>query len=77
MFSELDILVLLMLLGEPHHALDYAERASHAPTAMGDLSWVVLMPSLDPIRCDPRFVAVVKRVHVVDERAARLCTSKS
>ena len=77
MFSELDILALLMLLGEPHLALDYAERASHAPTAMGDLSWVVLMPSLDPIRCDPRFVAVVKRVHVVDERAARLCTSKS
>ncbi len=77
MFSELDILVLLMLLGEPHLAVDYAERASHAPTATSDLSWVVLMPSLDPIRCDPRFVAVVERVQVVDQRAARLCTSKN
>jgi TolB-like protein/Tfp pilus assembly protein PilF len=74
MLSELDILVLLALLGEPGLALDFADRASHSPTATADLSWALLMPSLDPIRCDPRFGAVVERVKVVDERAARLCT---
>ena len=74
MFSEFDTLVLLALLDEPGLALEYAERASHSPTATADLSWALLMPSLDPIRCDPRFVAVVERVKVVDERAARLCT---
>jgi len=34
------------------------------------------MPSLDPIRCDPRFVAAVARIHVVDHRATRLCAGK-
>jgi hypothetical protein len=34
------------------------------------------MPSLDPIRCEPRFVAAVERLHLVDHRAAGLCTGK-
>ena len=73
----LDVPVLLMLLDEPGLALDYVDRASHAPGAMVDLSWGILMPSLDPIRCDPRFVAAVERVQVVDHRAAKLCASKN
>ncbi len=74
LFGDLDVPVLLMLLGEPGSALDYVERTSHG---MGlDLAWGVLMPSLDPIRCEPRFVAAIERIRIFDHRAARLCTSK-
>jgi TolB-like protein/Flp pilus assembly protein TadD len=75
LFSDLDIPVLLMLLGEPGFALEYVDRASRGNPI--DLAWGVLMPSLDPIRCEPRFVAAVERMHLVDARAARLCTSKA
>ncbi len=76
LLSDLDVPVLLVLLDERGLALDYVERASHAPSAAIDLSWGLLMPSLDPIRCDPRFVAAVERVQVVDQRAVRLCAGK-
>jgi TolB-like protein/tetratricopeptide (TPR) repeat protein len=76
LFADLDVLVLLMLLDAPELALDYVERASHTPTSKVDLSWAVLMPSLDPIRCEPRFTAAVERIHVVDHRAKRLCAGK-
>jgi len=75
LFSDLDVPVLLMLLGEQDHALDYVDRSSHG-TGL-DLAWGVLMPSLDPIRCEPRFVAAVERIRIVDHRAARLCASKN
>ena len=71
LFSDLDVPVLLMLLGEPGLALDYVDRGSRGDPI--DLAWGVLMPSLDPIRCEPRFVAAVHRLGVVDHRAARLC----
>jgi len=31
------------------------------------------MPGVDPIRCEPRFVAAVDRLKIVDYRAARMC----
>ncbi len=71
LFSDLDVPVLLVMLGEPGQALDYVDRASHSTPI--DLAWGVLMPSLDPIRCEPRFIAAVARIHIVDRRAARLC----
>jgi TolB-like protein/tetratricopeptide (TPR) repeat protein len=74
LFSDLDIPVLLMLLGEPREALEYVEQASRGNPI--DLAWGVLMPSLDPIRCEPRFIAAVERIHMVDHRAARLCAGK-
>jgi TolB-like protein/tetratricopeptide (TPR) repeat protein len=74
LFSDLDIPVLLMLLGEPGQALDYVDRASHVTPI--DLAWGVLMPSLDPIRCETRFIAAVDRIRMVDHRAPRLCTRK-
>jgi TolB-like protein/cytochrome c-type biogenesis protein CcmH/NrfG len=75
LFSDLDVPILLLMLGEPALALDYVDRGSREG-AWIDLSWGVLMPSLDPIRCDPRFQAAVERIHVVDHRAARLCAGK-
>jgi len=74
LFSDLDVPVLLMLLGEPGLALDYVDRASRGNPI--DLAWGVLMPSVDPIRCEPRFVAAVERMHLVDHRAARLCAAQ-
>jgi tetratricopeptide (TPR) repeat protein len=74
LFSDLDVPVLLMLLHEPGLALDYVDRASRGDQI--DLAWGVLMPSLDPIRCEPRFVAAVARMHLVDARAVTLCTGQ-
>jgi TolB-like protein/tetratricopeptide (TPR) repeat protein len=75
LFSDLDVPVLLMLLGEPGLALDYVDQASRGNQI--DLAWGVLMPSLDPIRCESRFLAAVERMHVVDYRAATLCAGKN
>jgi hypothetical protein len=36
----------------------------------------MLMPIVDPIRCEPRFVAAVARIGLNDVRAARLCAGK-
>ena len=74
LFGDLDVPVLLMLLGEPGLALDYVDRASRGNQI--DLAWGVMMPSLDPIRCEPRFVAAVARMHLVDARAVTLCTGQ-
>jgi TolB-like protein/tetratricopeptide (TPR) repeat protein len=73
LFGDLDTPVLLVLLDEPAMALDYIERASLSPMGPIDLAWGLLMPSLDPIRCAPQFIAAVKRADLVDRRAARLC----
>jgi len=74
LFSDSEVPMLLILLGEPGLALDYVDRASRSSQI--DLAWGVLMPSLDPIRCEPRFVAAVDRIKVVDYRAATLCAVK-
>jgi hypothetical protein len=75
LFGDVDVPILLLMLGEPGLALDYVDRGSREG-AWIDLSWGVLMPSLDPIRCEPRFMAAVERIHVVDHRAERLCAGK-
>ena len=69
LIGDFEAPVLLVLLGEPGLALDYVDRASRGNPI--DLAWGVLMPSLDPIRCEARFVAAVDRLKVVDHRAAR------
>ena len=71
MFGDFDVPLMLMLLGEPAMALDHVERSSKGNFI--DLTWAILMPALDPIRCEPRFIAAVVRTGVTDARAARLC----
>lgn len=75
LIGDFEAPVLLMLLGEPGLALDYVDRASRGNWI--DLSWGVLLPSLDPIRCEPRFVAAVDRIKVADYRATKLCAGKT
>ena len=70
-FSDGEMPVLLMLLGAPDLALDYLERNSSQ--AFGTLDWSMMTPAFDPIRCDPRFKAVEKKLAINDLRAARMC----
>jgi TolB-like protein len=71
LIGDFEAPVLLLLLGEPGLALDYVDRGSRGNPI--DLAWGVLVPSLDPIRCDPRFTAAVARLGVVDYRAVPQC----
>jgi len=61
----------LMLLGERELALDYLERLAGVPN--GYAEWTITLPVLDPIRCEPRFVAVVERLKTTDPHAAKVC----
>jgi TolB-like protein len=74
LFGDFEAPVLLILLGEPGLALDYVDRGSRGNPI--DLAWGVLLPSVDPIRCDPRFVAAVDRLKIVDYRAPRMCAKR-
>jgi tetratricopeptide (TPR) repeat protein len=71
LFGDFEAPVLLILLGEPGLALDYVDRGSRGNPI--DLAWGVLLPNVDPIRCEPRFVAAVDRLKIVDYRATRMC----
>ena len=64
----------LMLLGEGQLALDYVDRLSRE--LGNEMDWAIMSPALDPIRCEPRFVAVVKRLKTFDPYAAKVCTGK-
>ena len=66
------VTALLMLLGERELALDYLERLAGVPNGYAD--WTIMLPVLDPIRCEPRFVAVVERLKTTDPHAAKVCT---
>jgi hypothetical protein len=63
-----------MMLGEPGLALDLVERSSKGNFI--DITWALMMPTLDPIRCDPRFAAAVDRTGMADHRAPRICAGK-
>ena len=63
--------LLIVELGEPALALDWIERTSrHFGNSM---DWSVMLPGLDPIRCEPRFRAVVARMRTTDPRFEAVC----
>ncbi len=70
LFSDLDIPALLVQLGEQELALQYI----HGTSGSTNLAWSMLMPMMDPIRCDPRFKDKVAKMKITDTRAAKLCT---
>ncbi|HSE13178.1 MAG TPA: hypothetical protein VLB69_11140, partial [Rudaea sp.] len=74
MFIGYDMPSVLMLLGEPQLALEYTERL--AGEAGGTADWTVVLPAMDPIRCDPRFVAVIDRLKTKDPYFAKVCGKK-
>lgn len=69
-----DIPVVLVLLGERELALGYLER--FAVDSSENAQRTVMLPALDPIRCEPRFVAVVKQLKTHDPHYAKVCARK-
>jgi TolB-like protein len=74
-FSNLDIPPMLVLLGE--HELVFQFIARQASSTIATLSWVLLIPVMDPVRCDPRFRGVLTKAGLKDLRAVKLCTGKT
>ena len=70
-FESYDIPTVLMLLGEPELALANIER--RANQLGGNADWAMMLPQMDPIRCEPRFVAVVKKLKTTDPHFAKVC----
>jgi hypothetical protein len=64
----------LMLLGEHELTLSYLEVL--AGELGGIPEWAMILPVMDPIRCDPRFVAIIQRLKTTDPYAAKVCTGK-
>ena len=74
-FGTADTPPILVLLGEPGLALDYLERV--APETSSGAEWGMAMPTLDPIRCQPRFVALAKQIKFDDRRAVETCSANA
>jgi tetratricopeptide (TPR) repeat protein len=73
-FLGYEIPMVLMLLGERELALSYLERLAGELGSHAD--WTVMLPVMDPIRCDPRFVAIIQRLKTTDPYAAKVCPEK-
>ena len=74
-FESAYIPPLLMMLDEPELALEYMERAAGEPASY--MEWTTSLAVMDPIRCDPRFVALTERLVTIDPRAATVCAKRS
>jgi len=70
-FSVADAPIVLVKLGAPDLALAYLERV--AGEEGGVPEWALVMPALDPIRCDPRTVALFAKLMSKDVRHAQVC----
>ncbi len=70
-FEDQIVALVLVLLDEHALALDYIER--NAGNLGSTMDWAVMLPQMDPIRCEPRFVTVVKKLKTTDPRHATEC----
>ncbi|MEO7258963.1 MAG: hypothetical protein ABIW35_05380 [Luteimonas sp.] len=71
-FLPNSIPMLLVLLGEQQMALAYLEKIANENSS--DLtSWAVMPLALAQVRCDPRFVALVKQLKTTDPHYAKVC----
>jgi hypothetical protein len=68
------VAAVIVMLGEGGVALDYMER--NARNLGNFMDWTVMLPQVDPIRCEPRFVALVKALETRDPRYAKVCAGK-
>jgi tetratricopeptide (TPR) repeat protein len=65
----------LMMLEEHALALDYMERI--AGNLGNTMDWAIMLPAMDPVRCEPRFRALVKQLKTTDPHFAKVCAGKS
>lgn len=72
--QDYDLVAVIVLLGEPERALSHLER--NAGTTGGFADWATMLPAMDPIRCEPRFIAVVKKMRTTDPYYAQVCEGK-
>jgi TolB-like protein/Tfp pilus assembly protein PilF len=70
LMTDFDIPLLLMLLDEHELALRYVHSASET----SNLGRTMLLPMMDPIRCDTRFREKIAAMKIKDLRAEKLCT---
>ena len=61
----------LMMLGEHALALDYMEPI--AGNLGNNMEWAVMLPQMEPIRCEPRFFERVSKLKTHDPRRAAVC----
>jgi TolB-like protein/Flp pilus assembly protein TadD len=73
-FESAYIPPLLMKLDEPELALEYMERAAGEPASY--MEWTTSLAVMDPIRCDPRFAALIERLVTTDPRASTVCAKR-
>ena len=74
-FQNYEMPLLMVLLGEQEQALAHLERVEREETLSAP-EWAIMVPVLDPIRCDPRFVAVVAKLKTTDPHFAKVCAGK-
>ena len=70
-FEDYQLAVVIMLLGQPDLATEFVDRISRMYG--NDIDWGVVHPALDPIRCQPRFRAVVVKLRTRDPHVGRVC----
>ena len=58
----------------PELAIDYLETSAVNP-GNSPAEWAMMLPALDPIRCTPRFKALVQKLKTSDPRAATVCVA--
>ena len=64
----------LMMLGEHQLALDYMERM--VGNLGNNMDIAIMLPVMDPIRCEPRFTALVRKLKTSDPYFVKVCTGK-
>ena len=69
--EDYDLAAVIVMLSERELALDYLERV--AGEGGGYADWAIMLPAMDTIRCEPRFVAVVKKMKTTDPYYAKVC----
>jgi TolB-like protein len=70
LMTNWDIPALLLLLDEKELAPGYIKAQSNNV----NVAWSLLLPAMDPIRCDARVRAKVSELKIRDLRADKLCT---
>jgi len=72
--EDYHVAAVIMLLGERESALDFVERISKE--LGNEIDWAIMSPVLDPIRCEPRFRAVVASLGITDPHAGKVCAGR-
>ena len=73
-FEDQVVSVLLVMLHEPELAMDYMARIAAVPGA--SIDWAIRLPQMDPLRCQPRFQAIVASLKTTDPVAVATCAGR-